>query len=1137
MNSRPSTTSRRRPSRTHALAFRVAIAALALVTAPTPSHAQEPPAPGDSLATESLPLEPTREIRFRTNEGSWISVDISPDGTTLVFDLLGDLYTLPVEGGTATPLMTGPAFESQPRYSPDGTEIVFVSDRSGGQNLWVLATDGSDTTQITRGNGNLYTSPEWAPDGEYLVASRTFSPLGGAARPRLYHRRGGSGVALIGEPDNLKAIGAAFDPTGQYIYLAQGTGDWTYDAAFPKYQLTRYDRETGRRATVTGRYGSGFRPAVSPDGATLVYGTRHEDATGLRARDLASGDERWLAYPIQRDDMESRATLDLLPGYAFTPDGAAIIISFDGRLWRLPLDGSDPSEIPFEVDVTIHAGPRLDFDYPVEDTPTFRVRQIRDVVLSPDGSEVAFTALGRLYVMEADGGTPREAGAGVEAALFQPAWSPDGEKLAAVSWQEPDGGHLFAIDRDNGRARQLSDAPRYLQSPAWSPDGERIVVLQAPVSGRVSAQGGSPTDIAWYPAGGGSATVVAESLGRSQPHFRTDEPGRIYLHSFGSGLVSVRWDGTDEKEHLRVTGFSANRGGSPAPASSIRMARVGDQALARVGNDLYVVTVPRVGADAPTVSVRNPSGASVPVTRVTDIGGEFPSWSADGGTVVWALGNAYFRYDLAEARAFADSVEAVAADESEEDEEAQAEAAEAEAAPDTTDTSTQEEDDDPSYLPTEVRVALDAPRDLPSGHLLLTGARVITMRGDEVLERGDILINGNRIAAVGPSGTLSVPDGTVTRDVSGMTITPGFVDTHAHLRPPAGIHTTQPWGYLANLAFGVTTTRDPQTGVSDVLTYADRVRSGDILGPRIYSTGPGVFGDYQALEGIRDLDHARDILRRYSDYYDTKTFKMYLAGNRQQRQWLVMAARELELMPATEAGLDFQLDLTHAMDGYPAIEHNLPVYPLYHDVVRLFSETKVVNTPTLIVSFGGPMGEIYWFTRENVHDNARLARFTPHATLDRVTRRRAGAAGAVGWAVDEEFVFEDHAKFLRDVVADGGFAGVGSHGQLQGLGFHWELWMVASGGMSNHDALRSATIFGANGIGLEKELGSIEAGKLADLLVMSRNPLEDLRNTLTVEQVMMNGRLFVAETLDEVWPRQRALGYRGFVVDEPGGGR
>ncbi|MDE0357349.1 MAG: amidohydrolase family protein [Gammaproteobacteria bacterium] len=1102
------------------------VAACLTLTAPPAVHAQEQPAGApDSLATESLPLEPTREVRFRTEEGSWMSVDVSPDGNTLVLDLLGDLYTLPIEGGTATPLLTGPAFESQPRFSPDGTEIVFVSDRSGGQNLWVLAANGSDTTQITRDNDNLYTSPEWSPDGDYLVASRTFSPLGGAAKPWLFHRDGGSGIALIDEPEQLKAIGAAFDPGGRYIYLAQGTRDWTYDAAFPKYQLIRYDRETGRQATVTGRYGSGFRPAVSPDGGTLVYGSRHEDATGLRARDLATGDERWLVYPVQRDDMESRATLDLLPGYAFTPDGSSLVASYGGRLWRVPLDGSEPAAIPFTADVVVHAGPRLDFDYPVEDTPTFRVRQIRDVVLSPDGSEVAFTALGRLYVMDADGGAPRRIGADIEGALFHPAWSPDGETIAAVSWLEPGGGHLWTVPADDGDARRLSQAPHYVQAPVWSPDGNRIVVLRAAVRSRLpGAGGGSQTDVVWYGSGAtGAPTVVAEALGRSQPHFRADQPDRIYMHAGARGLVSLRWDGTDEKEHLKVTGFSANRGGPPANASSIRMSPAGGRALARVGNDLYLLTVPQVGGEAPTISVRNPSGAPVPVTRITDFGGEFPSWSRDGQIVVWALGNAYFRYDPAAAEAFADSVEA-AGDDPETEEPAGDPAADEPAAADA------------RYQPVEVRVALDAPRDLPTGRLLLSGARLITMRDDEVIERGDILVENNRIAALGPTGSLDIPEGTEVHDVTGMTITPGFVDTHAHLRPPAGVHTTQPWGYLANLAFGVTTTRDPQTGVSDVLTYADRVRSGDILGPRIYSTGPGVFGNYQAREGIRDLDHARDILKRYSEYYDTKTFKMYLAGNRQQRQWLVMAARELELMPTTEAGLDFQLDLTHAIDGYPGIEHNLPVYPLYRDVVRLFSETKVVNTPTLIVSFGGPMGEIYWFTRGGVHDNERLARFTPHETLDARTRRRAGAAGAVAWAMDEEYVFEDHARFLADVVADGGLAGVGSHGQLQGLGFHWELWMVGSGGMSNHDALRSATIFGAHGIGLERELGSLEPGKLADLAILSRNPLDDLRNSLSVEQVMINGRLFEAETLDEVWPRQRPLGYRGFVEDEPGGG-
>jgi hypothetical protein len=309
-----------------------------------------------------------------------------------------------------------------------------------------------------------------------------------------------------------------------------------------------------------------------------------------------------------------------------------------------------------------------------------------------------------------------------------------------------------------------------------------------------------------------------------------------------------------------------------------------------------------------------------------------------------------------------------------------------------------------------------------------------------------------------------------------MTVVPGFVDAHAHLRPTTQIHDTQSWQYLANLAFGVTTTRDPQTGASDVLTYADMVRAGRMIGPRIFSTGPGIFGSYQG-EPIRDRDHARDILRRYAEYYDTKTFKMYLAGNRQQRQWLIMAARDLGLMPTTEAGIDFALDLTHAMDGYPAIEHNLPVYPLYDDVVTLFAESGIVNTPTLIVNFGGPMGEVYWFTREDVHGNERLRRFTPHETLDARTRRRTGGAGPVGWVVESEFVFEEHSRFLRDVVAGGGRVGVGGHGQLQGLGYHWEMRMMGSGGMSNHDVLRAATIFGASGIGLETEIGSLEPGQ------------------------------------------------------------
>ncbi|MBI1967152.1 MAG: PD40 domain-containing protein [Gemmatimonadetes bacterium] len=1195
----------------------VAVALFGLTTTPA-LPAQGPGGPGGPGGQQQkpLPLEPSRNAEFTATRGTWLSLDVSPDGKTIVFDLLGDLYTVPIAGGTATRLTSGLAYDAQPRLSPDGKKIVFVSDRSGGDNVWTMSLDLKDTTQITQGNTSLYVSPEWTPDGSYIVVSRS-GGLGGAAKLTMYHADGKGPLPVIRGPQPFKTLGAAFSPDGRYIWFAGRNGDWSYNALFPQYQLFVYDRERGTSILMTTRYGSGFRPAVSPDGKWLVYGTRHHSETGLRLRNLENGEEDWLAHPVQRDEMESRAPLDVLPGYAFTPDSRAVVVSYGGEIWRVPLDRSAATKIPFQAEVKLDIGPEVRFAYHVDTAALVTARQIRNPAVSPDGKRVVFTAFDRLWVKELPDGPARRVTT-AEVGEFHPAWSPDGQWVAFVAWDDRAGGHIWkAPVGGRGHAVQLTRTAALYYNLAWSPDGNRIVATRGAARDLKEAAGiffgPLGAEFVWVPAAGREVTLISPTGSRDVAQFRTDEPDRIYAYSPVEGLVSFRWDGTDIRRHLQVTGpppptvgdphpeeaevlprrvfpvaadasrvGAAEPPGQPPPAGLILVAPKGDQAVAQVGMQLYSVTIPRVGGPPPSVSVASPETAPVPVRKLTDVGGEFPSWSADGRTVYWAIGNAFVSYDLDRAKFLDDSTKA--ATRARADSAARAKAvvdslkrvrsmvdsltrakatvpdslrarlnalradsvrlradsllaradslkaradslkAKADSIRAGLDTAKAKADTTKGYKPNERRIEVTLPRDVPRGVVVLRGGRAVTMKGTEIIEDADVVVRDNRIVAIGARGQVEIPAGAHVVDVSGKTLLPGFVDTHYHtmwLIPE--IHPGLTWQYLTTLAYGVTTTRDPQTGSTDVLSYQDRVETGGMVGPRVYSTGPGVF----IRENIRNLEHAKSVLKRYSQYFHTNTLKMYMTGNRQQRQWIIQAAKELQLMPTTEGGLDFKLELTHALDGYSGIEHALPIAPIFDDVVELFKASQTTNTPTLLVSYGGPFGENYFYAREEVHDDAKLRRFVPEDNLDARSRRRGpgagGSPGQAGWFLDEEYVFPRHAQFVRRLLEGGARAAVGSHGQLQGLGYHWELWAMASGGLSNHDALRAATIVGAEAIGLGSDLGSLEPGKLADLLVLDRNPLDSLRHTTSLRYVMKNGRLYEAETLNEVWPRQQPM--------------
>ena len=1106
----------------HSAAFAALILAILASSARSLSAQRTAGDSGGRGGLRELPLRPTQPLRFTTDEGTWLSLDLSPDGKTIVFDLLGDIYTLGIEGGKANRLTSGQAFDAQPKWSPDGKTIAYVSDRNGSDNIWLMDADGGHQRMLTREEQRQFVSPTWTPDGKFVVVSKNAALFGSQYDLYMYHKDGGTGLRLTGgdaaaartapapaagrgaaEPNNF--VGPAFGKDPRYVYVAIRNGAGGYNQTSLGWQIGVFDRETGKTYARTNAPGAGMRPELSPDGKWLVYATREDSNTALRLRDLATGDERWLAPSVQRDDQESRFTRDLLPPFAFTPDSKAIVIAHHGKFWRIGVPDGRQTMIPFtaDVDQMIAGAIKREFTY---DDSTLTVRQIRNARPSPDGKHLALVALDKLWVMDLPNGKPHRLTNTTGIGEFAPDWSPDGRYIAYVTWAEQGGGDVYRVRADGqGKPERLTTVSAFYDKLAYTPDGRRLVVVRGPREQRRDRDelGGNNAEAAGLelvslPAAGGAATTITMVTRYGQPHFGPDS-SRVYIYEPAEGLVSMRFDGTDRREilHASLVEGAGGRGGNAGQTNEVLLSPDGERALVQAETNLYLVNaVPMAGANGPSITLLNPAQSAVPVRRLTRIGGDFPGWSRDGKQIYYSIGHSYFTYDVARADSLVrDST--LRAGETGRGPRGDSASADGRARA--------------VYEPARLDVVITVPKDRPTGTVVLRGARIITMKGDEVIASGDIVVHDNRIQAVGPTGSVAVPNGARVIDVSGKTIMPGYVDIHAHIWPAWGVHRVQPWEYLVNLAYGVTTTRDPQTSTTDVITYGDLVETGDFIGPRILSTGPGVF----SRDNIRSLEDARDVLKRYSEYYHTNTIKQYMVGERKVRQWVVMASREQNLMPTLEGGLDFKKNMTEAMDGYSGSEHTLPIAPLYKDAVQLFAQSGTTYTPTLIVEYGGPWAENYWYENTDVIDDPKLNRFTPRHELEKKALRRPG------WWAPSAWSFPLFAAQAAKIVAAGGRVGLGSHGQLQGLGAQWEIWNIASGGMPRHDVLRVATIFGAEAIGLGKYVGSLEPGKFADLQVLDANPLDDIKNTNTIRYVMKNGRLYDGNTLAEIWPRQK----------------
>lgn len=1084
----------------------------------------------DIAADINAPRPDARKLSLEVREGTWMSLDVSPDGQTLVLDLLGDLYSLPIAGGAARELTSGPAWDSQPRYSPDGTTIAFTSDRNGIENIWLMDADGKSPRALTTEKDAYVRTPAWTPDGAYIVARKEDAKRAGLPPVELwlYHREGGGGIKLTSSDDVNNAAGPAASRDGRWIYFAARNERFNYipDLSSGLWQVFRYDRTIAETFPVTEGFGGGVRPLPSPDGKTLAYVSRRDNDTVLVLREVGSGAESIVARGITRDEQEGFGQMDLWPGYAFTPDGKALVFANHGRLTRLDVATRQMQEIPFTARAEHAVAPRVTWQEKLPTGPV-EARILRWAALSNDGGFVAFDAFGRVWIQGMAAGKPNGAprrlssdAPSLPTREYAPAISPDGKWVAYVTWSDKDGGQVWKAPLAGGEPQQLTRIPGHYANPSWSAQGDRLAVIRGSgleFRGRQPEQE-SVFEVHWLDAGGGDTHYVTTvtppagvlfhpqafwSADGTRLYFSETIPPKKPTDDPKNDLVSLRLDGTDKKRHLRLPGV-AELVTSPDERWVAFTSR----------DNVYVAAIPTtLTKEPPEASLKE---GAVPVWRLSNEAGSYVGWTDGGKTLTWVLGPTLYRLPLAGAIQFAEEQRRKAEAEKAKQDDKQKDAKAGD----------KKEDEDELKLPKAETIALklSVPRPAPEGSFVLKGARVVTMKGDSVLENADVLVTGNRIAALGAAGSVTLPAGARTFDASGKTVIPGLIDTHAHLHYSA--FETFPetkWEYIANLAYGVTTTYDPSAPTLDVFAQAEMVEAGVMQGPRVYSSGMVLYGG-QPFDIWAEVNNQADALRqvRRMKAYGARMIKVYQQPRRSQRMYFAEACRKEHMLLTAEGAGELQTDLTMALDGYTAFEHSLPV-SLGEDSVQLLARSGTHYTPTLLVSYGGPWGELYYYQTRNPHDDAKLNRFTPHLMLDRLGRRHP-------WIWPEEYHFPTVAEGAARVARAGGNVSLGAHGQLQGLGVHWELWAMAGEGggsarkaMTPMEAVRSATLAAADKIGFAPDLGSVESGKLADLVVLDADPLADIHNTDKIRWVVKNGVVYEAETMKQVWPQEKEL--------------
>ena len=1011
------------------------------------------------------------DAAISVEQGTWMNIDVSPDGKTVVFDLLGDIYTMPMSGGTATKLTSDIAWQMQPRFSPNGKHIAFTSDQGGGDNIWIMDLNGENQHAVTDETFRLLNSPAWSPDGDYLVARKHFTASRslGAGEVWLYHKAGGKGVQLTKRENDQKDLGEPmFSPDGRYVYFSHDatpgkTFHYSKDSVAGIYKIKRYDRETGEIETVIDTMGGAIRPTPSPDGKKLAYIKRDDFQTSLYLYDLSSGEHTKLYDKLERDMQETWAIHGVYPTIAWTPDNEELVFWAGGTIHKLDVSDKSVSTVAFKVETSKKIQKAVRFTQNL-DTDEFDVKMLRNVQVSPDGETAIFEALGYIYKRDLESGKIKRLTKQTDHYELFPQYSRDGKKIVYTTWNDNKQGTVRVVSSRSGRGDTITTEPGKYVEPTFSPNGKTVVYRKATGGSILNPKWSLNPGIYSVSVKGGKSELISKS--GYQPQFG-DESDRVFIMS--------PWP----KPTLSVVELKSKKIRKLYESEHATEFRVSPDGKYLAFAERFKVFVTPFVESGSTINI-SPKDSQFPIEQLSARAGENISWNTKSNTLYWTLGPELYHASL-------EGMFAI-----------------------------NKADDADFKVKSGERIGFSKKMAEPKGMIALKGAKIITMDGEKVIENGVIITNGKHIKSIGTANEVTIPKDAKVIDVTGKTIMPGIVDAHAHGSQASDeIIPQQNWKNFAGLALGVTTIHDPSNDTTEIFTASEMQKAGMIVGPRIFSTGTILYGanmpGYTShIDSLEDAKFHLERLKKVGAF----SVKSYNQPRREQRQQVIEAGRELEMMVVPEGGSLLQHNLSMVVDGHTGIEHSIPVEHIYDDIKQLWSQSDVGYTPTLVVAYGGIWGENYWYDKTDVWNHPRLSKFVPKNQLLPRSMRRVKAP-------DHHYNHFNNARVAKELQDLGVLVNLGAHGQREGLGAHWEMWMFAQGGMSSLEAIRASTLDPAKYLGLDKNVGSLEVGKLADLMVIDGDPLKNIRDSDKVDYTMINGRLFDASTMNEVGKKAR----------------